>query len=117
MLSPLLSCSTAWSLNNSFCFQAVEILKTAREITMRVRYFPYSKCPLAPQKADGIPAIPPELSGYDSKAVDGVKLTACRSERTLGFDLGTRMATKSNKQGLASAVHVENTEKGLATQC
>ncbi|XP_009880064.1 PREDICTED: PDZ domain-containing protein 11 [Charadrius vociferus] len=27
--------------------KAVEILKTAREITMRVRYFPYSKCPLA----------------------------------------------------------------------
>lgn len=49
MLSPLLSCSTAWSLSNSFCFQAVEILKTAREITMRVRYFPYSKCPLAPR--------------------------------------------------------------------
>nr|XP_013026408.1 unnamed protein product [Anser cygnoides domesticus] len=28
--------------------KAVEILKTAREITMRVRYFPYSKCLLAP---------------------------------------------------------------------
>uniref|UniRef100_U3JND2 PDZ domain-containing protein 11 n=2 Tax=Muscicapidae TaxID=36291 RepID=U3JND2_FICAL len=26
--------------------KAVEILKTAREITMRVRYFPYSKCPV-----------------------------------------------------------------------
>lgn len=25
-------------------FQAVEILKTAREISMRVRFFPYSKC-------------------------------------------------------------------------
>ncbi|OXB79591.1 UNVERIFIED_CONTAM: hypothetical protein H355_010977 [Colinus virginianus] len=28
--------------------KAVEILKTAREITMRVRYFPYSKCLLVP---------------------------------------------------------------------
>uniref|UniRef100_A0A8D2N3A0 PDZ domain-containing protein n=1 Tax=Zonotrichia albicollis TaxID=44394 RepID=A0A8D2N3A0_ZONAL len=26
--------------------KAVEILKTAREITMRVRYFPYSTCPV-----------------------------------------------------------------------
>ena len=25
-------------------FQAVEILKTAREISMRVRFFPYTKC-------------------------------------------------------------------------
>lgn len=25
-------------------FQAVEILKTAREISMRVRFFPYSEC-------------------------------------------------------------------------
>lgn len=48
MHSSFLSSSPVWSLSNSFCFQAVEILKTAREITMRVRYFPYSKYPLAP---------------------------------------------------------------------
>lgn len=46
LLFPILS--PVWSLINSFRFQAVEILKTAREITMRVRYFPYSKCLLAP---------------------------------------------------------------------
>lgn len=33
------------------CFQAVEILKTAREITMRVRFFPYSKLLLDPLAA------------------------------------------------------------------
>lgn len=42
LLFPILS--PPWSLISFFCFQAVEILKTAREITMRVRYFPYSKC-------------------------------------------------------------------------
>uniref|UniRef100_A0A8C4V8K8 PDZ domain containing 11 n=2 Tax=Neognathae TaxID=8825 RepID=A0A8C4V8K8_FALTI len=42
MHSFFLFSSTVWSLSDSFCFQAVEILKTAREITMRVRYFPYN---------------------------------------------------------------------------
>lgn len=36
-------CTTLCSFLFSFNFQAVEILKTAREILMRVRFFPYSK--------------------------------------------------------------------------
>lgn len=36
---------TSLHLYKLLCFvQAVEILKTAREISMRVRFFPYSKC-------------------------------------------------------------------------
>lgn len=41
----ILSWVTSLPLYKLLCsFQAVEILKTAREISMRVRFFPYSKC-------------------------------------------------------------------------
>lgn len=70
-----LSSKTVWALINFFCFQAVEILKTAREITMRVRYFPYSKCLLAPNHFSlgtrllCIPADSPGLSSDESEIV------------------------------------------------